>query len=502
MLHSPEVTDAVIYCRISDDPEGLAVGVTNQEEDCRDEAARRGWRLHPGRHLFVDNDKGASTRSKKRRTEYEAMMAGVADGTYDAILFYSNSRLTRRPMEYEAIIQLHERTGVRLGSVVSGDDDLGTADGRTMGRLKATIDAGEAERTSERVKRNFKGRLERDGRPLPVRRSFGFEKGGEVPVKDEAKHIRDAARRIIGGASIGDIVRLWNETGVPTVNGTPHWSAQVVKYTLCRPRVAGLLSRNVTRWDRSIGDNVTDLEILGPGNFTGILDVDTWNAMQEALDARAVAYRKGTYTGKVVHVLAGILHCGQCGHLMRVNALRDKMTGELRRDSFIVCPKRQGGCGQTKRNLFYTQKFIDTVIEKRLADMREYDPDADDNSVEAQMARLQATIDTTEAEIVSLRARWRAKDIHDDDFYPLLASFRADVEEAKQALREIKPRGRQIDMTGDLMTLWLSDDVDSRRAIMERLVERITLAPIGKVGPKRAAEMAFDPEVTKVTWRD
>jgi site-specific DNA recombinase len=57
---------AAIYCRISEDREGVALGVARQQEDCRALAARLGYTV-PADAVFVDNDISASTRSRKAR---------------------------------------------------------------------------------------------------------------------------------------------------------------------------------------------------------------------------------------------------------------------------------------------------------------------------------------------------------------------------------------------------------------------------------------------------
>jgi DNA invertase Pin-like site-specific DNA recombinase len=128
----------------------------------------------------------------------------------DGIVYYSTSRLTRRPMEYEAIIGLVESTGVRLASVASGMVDLTTADGRMAGRILAANDAAEAERISERVRRTFVQHREA-GRPHTTgTRPFGYKPGGIEADPVEAEAIREAARLVIEeGASLGEVVRRW-----------------------------------------------------------------------------------------------------------------------------------------------------------------------------------------------------------------------------------------------------------------------------------------------------
>src|SRR4051794_1962622 len=157
MAQLPRRPRAAVYCRISDDREGERLGVERQREDCLARAQRESWEVV---EVFTDNDVGASTRSRKSRPAYKQVIKAAEDGEIDVILSYSNSRLTRRPMELEHLINLHNATGVLLRTVVSGDADLSTADGRAVARTIAAWDAAEAERIGERVARAARQRRE------------------------------------------------------------------------------------------------------------------------------------------------------------------------------------------------------------------------------------------------------------------------------------------------------------------------------------------------------
>ena len=89
------VKRVAVYSRISDDSEGQALGVQRQEADCLARIEREGWQLV---RIFRENDTGASTRSRKARPAYADLLAAAKAGEVDAILSYSNSRLTRRPL--------------------------------------------------------------------------------------------------------------------------------------------------------------------------------------------------------------------------------------------------------------------------------------------------------------------------------------------------------------------------------------------------------------------
>src|SRR5215217_1566422 len=87
---------AVIYTRISQDREGKRLGVEDQRRRCRDLASRSGYRVVAD---YEDNDTSASTKSRKPRPGFQAMLEDGRARRFDVVLAYSNSRLTRRLRE-------------------------------------------------------------------------------------------------------------------------------------------------------------------------------------------------------------------------------------------------------------------------------------------------------------------------------------------------------------------------------------------------------------------
>jgi site-specific DNA recombinase len=479
---------AVYYVRISDDREGRELGVERQRKDCRALLERLGWTLHPDKAEYNDNDCGASSKSRKIRHDYARLLAAVRAGEVDGIAYYSNSRLTRRPLEYEDIIQLVEDTGVKLTSCVSGQDDLTTADGRMNGRIRASIDAAEAERISERVRRTFVQHREA-GRPHSTgMRPFGYQTGGLVAEPREADAIRDGAAMVLAGGSLGDVMRGWNLAGIRPVGGGD-WSRMAVRRALTRARVAGLIE---TR-----GVLVTD-EDGNPrrGTQDAILDVATWRAVRKAVSARSTEVR-ARYHGRE-HLLAGVLFCGVCGHRLKVSARRDE-AGRVRADSFVSCIKDDGGCGKVKRNLILLEQYVLPAVEARLADVRPFAAPDDDDPEARELARLWAQHDTLDSKIAKLQQRYEDDDDFDAaDYVSLVNRLRAKVNAIEGQIREHKPPPRAADLGDDVLATWLGGGFADRREILTAVVERIVLDPVGKVGPVRARAMV--PETTTIIW--
>ncbi|ADB76156.1 recombinase family protein [Geodermatophilus obscurus] len=476
---------AAIYVRISDDREGQGLGVTRQEQDCRALTERLEWTLHPHRPVYSDNDIGASTKSRKARPEFAELLAAVRAGTVDGILYYSTSRLTRRPMEYEGIKALVEDTGVRLASVVSGQVDLTTADGRLLGGIMAQFDAAEAERISERVRRTFVQHREA-GRPHTTgTRPFGYKPGGIKVDAVEAAAIRDAVEWITDEnvqASLGDVVRAWTAAGLETVTGRP-WSRVMVSKVLTRPRNAGLVEY--------LG------EIVGRGSFDAILTEDELRAVREALAARS-----GLVTARYSrrqHLLSGLIYCGVCGGRMKVSARRDA-EGAVRADSFVSCVKDNGGCGHVKRNLRLAEAFILGAVERRLADATAFaDPD-DDSEAAQEAARLTAERDTLRAKVERLqKLMLDDPDFTAEDFVPMIRKLRDRIREVEALLADVELPARRDALGEDPLADWQAGGFDERREVLEALVAQIVLHPIGKVGPARSRAMV--PETTQIIWR-
>lgn len=470
---------AAVYARISDDTEGRAAGVGRQIEDAEALALRQGWTLAPY-PPFVDNDISASTRSRARRPAFEELLALVEAGKIDGIAHYSSSRLTRRPMEFETIVQLVERTGVALTSVASGNADLTTADGRMIARILAAQDAAEAERTGERVTRAFQQRRA-EGKPNPSSRAFGFAAGGMEVVPGEAALILEAAVRIADeGWSLGEVRRDWNERKVPTVRGAGAWNATQIRRALLSPRSAGLVA--------------TGGVVLGPGSFEAILTPE----LQQRVAAALAGRRNGTSVTyqQRKHVLAGFMVCGKCGKPMKVNAMRNE-DGSLRKDSFVVCSRSQYGCGGVKRNLPMLLEYIDGLVRLRL---ESWEPVADVGPVEDrahELAELQQHLKEVEEDLTEIRATFEAGGIRFKDYNEALSTLRAQQEGAQRALTKLlAPVPTPDDL--DVVAAWEGGVLEDQREVLRILIDHIKLLPMGRVGPAKARQMM--PVTTEVVW--
>lgn len=299
--------NAAIYLRISRDPEGQRLGVDRQREDCLRLVEREGLQL--GR-IYEDNDIGASTLSRKRRPQYDEMIAAVERGEHDVIVAYSNSRLTRRLRELIDLIELHNRTKVQFKTVASGDFNLSTADGRMVAQLMGTIDQAEAERAGERVERAhlqraLRGTTNNGGRP------FGWQEDRLTLHPVESALIRKAVDDVIDGVGLNAIAREWNHAGVTTARGHT-WDHRSVRQSLRRHRLAGIrIHKGKVLFDGN-GEPVS-------GEWEPLIDAVTFARLQVSLSARAGA--SAGRRGARKYLLSGIVRCGVCNSAMYGSAV-------------------------------------------------------------------------------------------------------------------------------------------------------------------------------------
>lgn len=457
------VIRCVIYVRISQDRSGEALGVERQEEDCRALAARLGWEVVA---VFIENDTSASTRSKKPRPEYDAMLQAVRAGEADAIIAYSNSRLTRRPRELENLIDLHNLTGVRIKTVVSGDDDLSTADGRMVARIKANVDAAEAERTGERVARAQKQAAEA-GKFRGGLRPYGFEADGVTVRPAEAKVIRESSKAVLAGRSARSLARELNEKGMTTSTGKP-WTYIQLTDVLIRPRNAGLIHTGRPRGE---------FEIVGPAQWPAIVDEDTWRAVHAMLTAPA----RRTSTGNEDRWLGtGTYTCGHegCGAPMRI---------ARGGDSGGHAPGYR--CSE-KNHLTISAVIADGHVRGVVAELVR-DPRivaaltaVDGDALAADRERRAVLA----ARLEKTRAEWDAEEIETADYKRKTAKIEAEMQEidARMASGLQRSAASKVLRAPDPGKAFLKAPVDVQRAVV-RAVCTVTIQPLGR-GGRRSAE--------------
>lgn len=476
------MTRAAVYCRISKDDEGRELGVTRQREDCEALAARLGLEVVD---TYTDNDIGASTRSRKPRPEYARMLADARAGRFDVILAYTNSRLTRRPMELEALIQLHEKHGTRLQTVASGSADLSTADGRQYARIQASIDAGEAERTAERVARAALQSAQAGGNSGGPR-AFGWAADKVSLDPTEAALLRQAVADVLDGRTTHAIVREWNAAGIKTARGI-EWSAQNLRTVLRSPRLAG--------WRVYQGGIAVDKQGQPVrGRFEPLLEDAEWRAVIAALTTpakRSVYPRRGARQ----YLLSGLMRCAECGQVM-FGCREDRANG--RTTHVYSCSntttRADGAHSNTINGETVEQIVVDLVISA--SELITAVPIHERTPERERIDELQANIAAHDEMIDDIMAAYRARQISAATAFKNVAEMEESRDRIAAERDELEATERGTARESVDRASWEGMDVERRRAVCERWLDAVYVRK-----PARRSSIV-DPARIEIAWKN
>jgi DNA invertase Pin-like site-specific DNA recombinase len=453
-----------VYVRISDDTDGLALGVKRQEADARALAKRRGWKVA---RVFVDNDVSAY-KANVVRPEFEALLQALGDGELDGIVTYDLDRFARQPVDLERALKIYDARPGLVFATVQSDIDLSTPDGRTMARVMVAFANKSSMDTSRRVKRKHL-ELAQQGVPVGGNRPFGYKADKRRLEPKEAKLIRQAAQDVLAGVGLHTICRRWNEAGVKTTRGNL-WQKPVLRNMFLSPRLAGyrVYQGGIAR--RDDGSPVTGL-------FPPVLDEATWRAVCAVITDPS---RSGphVHSGGRKYLLSGLARCGSCNRVMYGSA-NPKFNTFMYVCQNVQCKKRVGVTGPRLDDMI-TKLVIAYLGERRI------EPDAAPWSGEAELERV-------ESRIYELMNAYSAGDLSSEVVFPQVRKL--EDQAAKLKAEQSEWFRAQVQRPTDVPDVWPTD-IEEQRTIIGGVLSAVLV--------KRAASTGgnFDPDRVDPVWRE
>jgi DNA invertase Pin-like site-specific DNA recombinase len=370
-----------LYTRISKrgadaaDPETRS-GVQRQAIDCKSKARHLKWPW--AGHIYVDDD--VSAGGKKRRKEFEQLLADIDSGLIRRIIIWHPDRLWRVRGDFGRLLKVCQAHQVQIESFQAGRVDFSNATARFMLGVLTEAQTFEVEHTGERWRDKHR-HLAEQGLPNGGARSFGFEPGYTAIREDEADLIRDATKRVLAGESLRSVARDWTQRGILGARGKAF-----IGHTLWQVLVRAALSgrREVYRLDDQ-GRRPCMGTIVGPAVWDAII------TPQQSDDLRALLGDpdRRSHVGETSSSgpLAGLVYCGQpidggtCGGRFFSEGTR---SGKMR-------------CGTCKRVSIPTDPLVAYIQAGvlRRADsgaIEEILRQEDDSDVRAELESVQAAI--------------------------------------------------------------------------------------------------------------
>lgn len=441
-----------IYLRQSEDKTGEGAAVERQLAECRTFCESKGWAVES---VLQDNDTSATTGVT--RPAFDSLLASQPE----RIVVWHIDRLVRVTRDLERVIEL----GVNVHAVKSGHIDLSTPAGRAVARTVTAWATYEGEQKATRQVAANRQRAQK-GIVRWTRRPFGFDRDGDKvrTVRDEAKEIRAAAKKVLAGATLASIADDLNAREVPT-SVAGKWSVTAVRRILMNPR--------------NVGRVVYKGEDLGSINVR-ILDDDTYARVVARLtDPRRKTAPTST---RVRYLLSGIVLCGRDGCDNEVMFA----TANAQKRAIYRCLKCYGGRGM---------EDVDEVVVAHVV-ARLSRPDA------KKLLASHVDLDALRDEAVELRERR-------DSIAALVAEGLlgrdAAREQAKGLVDKLNKIERKIEsVAGDDPVAEVVGSLDPQAtfdglslARKRRLIRAVVTARILPVGKG----IRFDPEHVDVKWK-
>ena len=459
---------AGIYARISSDREADGLAVARQLADCRRLAERKGWPLV---EEYVDDD--VSAWSGRERPQYARMLSDLEAGTINALLVYDLDRLHRQLSGLEELIGLCEAQGLTNVASVSGDLDLTTADGRFRARILVAVATKESDDKSRRVGRKHDELAEAGKWSGGGSRPFGYEPGGLKLRRSEAVVVRECARRFLAGEPIRAICDDLNKREIRAAGGGA-WTTASLRRMLASGRIAGLREHHG--------------EIVAKAEWPAIITPE----QSETIRAILADPARRTNRSARRYLLAGLVRCGLCDSPM---VARPRAGGQRR----YACVKDNGGCGRLTINAEPLEQLVTEAVLYRL-DTPELAAALNGQAGEApDAARFRADVEQAQAQLSELGEAYANKQIGMPELIAARKLIEARLDSARKQLAKLTRTNAVADYIGQADSLrhrWDSLDLSRQHAIIEAILDRLTIQPATLRGSNR-----FDPNRVTPTWR-
>jgi site-specific DNA recombinase len=368
-----------------------------------------------------------------------AAVEGVESGKYAGIIVAYQSRLFRNVEEEEAVFRRVEAAGGEILFAL-GDLDSSTVSGRMVRRIKAATNTAEREEHAERFERLRRISTEAgiwQRRQTPT----GYRKNPKTRrlVKDRrATAVGTAFRDFLAGTTI---------------------SALAVRLGMTPSGVRQLLRNDVYLGILRVGKHVN------PSAHPVIIDVDTFEAVQHRLDTAPRPSRNGNGPA----LLAGLVRCASCGHLMT----RHTGKGQL----VYSCPGKHSGerCPQPTG---ITLPRLEAHVEKiAIAELARLEVSATEGD---RVERSRQTLARAERALDAYLDAVSAEDVGADAFNRAARKKSDAVDKAREEMRNELARRPALPQVGSGAEVWPKLNGAERNQLLRSLLAAIVVRPVGR----------------------
>ncbi|WP_234386265.1 recombinase family protein [Streptomyces lydicus] len=346
---------------------GLEAGVDSQLEDAEDTRSRLRWGSFA--KVYRENDTSAFKKRKVikpdgsidwivLRPEFRQLLADLADGVIDGVIFYDLDRLVRQPRDLEDLIDIVEYVKRPVTGATGGRMNLINDSDRHMARMMCVMALKSSEDTARRVARQHLSAAQNG--LAQGRIAYGWVRKGERKgqlVPHEADVVVRIFQDFMSGESAYSIARAFNAEGIkPPAART--WSSTMIAKMLRNPRYAGMVSyAGNHRVQAAMAGDGWSLVLFDDegrpllGTWEPIVTPKLWSQVQfEWQRRRQKAGIKPGESGSAPvnkYLLSGILRCHKCHRGLVGHSYKQRRSGKIIRN-YMCPPSDRGGCGSPR----------------------------------------------------------------------------------------------------------------------------------------------------------
>jgi DNA invertase Pin-like site-specific DNA recombinase len=493
-----------IYARASKDNTERRISVDRQVARCEKLAGD----LFPDTPVavYVDNNRSGANPDVDR-PGYNAFLAAIRRDEVAEVICHEQSRLTRQPAQWDALVVALTKAGITKVHTVQGGIVPVEPGNRVVGRIMNILDAEEVERTRARILASTE-QLAGEGRPnggryYGYRRRTGDDGRPVLEVDpDQAAVIRRIADAICAGRSVSSIAAELNADGVPTAMGGIRWRNGAVRSVVSKPAIAGLRAHNGV--------------IVGKARWKAILTEARWKAVQRAMGSAVVydvngrarkAPRAHRSRGRRWLLTGGLARCGNCGAPMIVG-------GQRRRESAVAVDGRRwepayqchtlSGPDACRSVSVNPASLVEEVVVATVLDAVESGRIAAKitDTPDPERARLRGMLHDAEDTMHRAAELRGSGDIDWSTWESMHWPAKARADGAREALAAMTDPEVDLPAPDQIRKRWERLTLRQRRAFLERYLDRVEIKPSRvKGGDRSGGQWARIAERLTPVWK-
>jgi site-specific DNA recombinase len=303
------MTIAAIYARVSvaKPEQEVSDSVADQIDILTTLASEKDFEI-----FDVYKDDGVSGFKEKKRSGFDALLAGMDAKDFEIILVRHHDRFERKAGDFDLLKVGAVKNGIRWMDEHGTITDPATSGGGLQAGFASLMAAYESRVKSERLLDHYAKAAEKGTIQAP-KGTYGYQDADRSKVEPkEAARIKAAYEAVDSGLTVGSVVTLWNEKRYPQRKGGTKWTYAHLNGILRRPRNAGLVFRDGQELEGVVG------------KWERIVEPELWRRVNLILSDEN---RRTSPGFKPVWLSSSTAKCGVCGSAMRSNTATDKRRG-------------------------------------------------------------------------------------------------------------------------------------------------------------------------------